>query len=90
MSDGGLSDHPVVNIAKHVLDGLSISLAVGAVVKMLPVLAAFASLVWTIIRIYETKTVQRMLASWRMRRAYRQVLKEPIPEILKDTLRDLK
>jgi hypothetical protein len=44
--------------AKLFLDGLSITAALGALAAWLPPLAALASLVWTGIRIYETKTVQ--------------------------------
>jgi hypothetical protein len=44
--------------AKLFLDGLSITAALGALAAWLPPLAALASLVWTSIRIYETKTVQ--------------------------------
>ena len=43
---------------KHVIDGVSIGAALAAFNGWLPVVAAGASLVWTIIRIYETKTVQ--------------------------------
>lgn len=46
---------------KHLFDGVSIASAFGALVGYLPAIAAGASLVWTLIRIYETKTVQRWL-----------------------------
>lgn len=51
-----MNDH-----AKHILDGASVAAAVASLFAWLPPLAAFASLVWTCIRIYETKTVQRWL-----------------------------
>jgi len=43
---------------KNVVDGLSIFTVIGTISNVLPGLAALFSLVWTIIRIYETKTVQ--------------------------------
>jgi hypothetical protein len=46
---------------KHVLDGLSIFTAVGALVDMLPEVAALFTIIWTGIRIYETETVQKIL-----------------------------
>lgn len=47
--------------AKHWLDYLSIGTVLGTLAGYLPALAALASLVWTTIRIYETKTVQSWL-----------------------------
>ena len=47
--------------AKSVFDGVSICSALGALVGYLPTIAAVASLIWTLIRIYETRTVQRWL-----------------------------
>ena len=46
---------------KHLVDAGSVVAALGALAGWLPVMAAFASLVWTLIRIYETKTVQSWL-----------------------------
>ena len=46
---------------KTLIDGLSVVTVVGTIGEMLPPLAALFTLVWTVIRIYETKTVQRML-----------------------------
>ena len=43
---------------KHVLDGLSIITVLGTLADMLPAIAAIFTIVWTAIRIYETKTVQ--------------------------------
>lgn len=47
--------------AKHIGDAISAVIVVGALAKMLPPLAAFLTIVWTAIRIYETRTVQRLL-----------------------------
>ena len=46
---------------KHVLDGASVVTAVGTVMQILPSIAAVFTIVWTSIRIYETKTVQKLL-----------------------------
>ena len=50
---------------KTVLDGLSVATVLASLAAWLPPLAALASLVWTGIRIYETKTVQGWLKKWR-------------------------
>jgi hypothetical protein len=47
--------------AKHVIDALSILTVIGTLVDMLPSIAALISIVWSGIRIYETKTVQGWL-----------------------------
>ena len=46
---------------KHVLDGLSVITVLGALVDILPAVAALFTIVWTGIRIYETDTVQKFL-----------------------------
>ena len=47
--------------AKNIADALSILTVVGTLIDMLPSIAALISIVWSAIRIYETKTVQRWL-----------------------------
>jgi len=47
--------------AKQVVDGLSMATVVGALVDLLPAIAAIFTIVWTGIRIYETKTMQKWL-----------------------------
>ncbi len=47
--------------AKGLVDWLAIGLSIGALVKLLPAIAAGFSIIWTAIRIYETRTVQRIL-----------------------------
>jgi len=47
---------------KHIIDTLSIGGVMATLAGWLPAIAALASLVWTIIRIMETKTVQRWLS----------------------------
>lgn len=46
---------------KHVTDGLSIVTVIGTLADVLPALAALFSIVWSIIRILETETVQNWL-----------------------------
>ena len=59
--------------AKHWLDAISIGAVAATLAGWLPALAALASLIWTGIRIYETKTVQGWLRKWQgwRRRAQR-------------------
>ena len=47
--------------AKQVVEGLAMATVVGALVDLLPAIAAVFTIVWTGIRIYETKTVQKWL-----------------------------
>ena len=55
-----MKDH-LTEGTKHVLDGLSVITVLGALVDILPAIAALFTIVWTGIRIYETKTVQGLI-----------------------------
>lgn len=46
---------------KHAIDGLSVVTAVGTITNMLPAVAALFTILWTGIRIYESKTVQKLI-----------------------------
>ena len=46
---------------KHVIDWTSIGIALGTLMQILPSIAAALSIIWSLIRIYETKTVQGWL-----------------------------
>lgn len=46
---------------KHVLDFTSIGVVLGSLIQILPAVASLFTIVWTGIRIYETKTVQNLL-----------------------------
>jgi hypothetical protein len=46
---------------KHLLDTASVATVVGTISGMLPAIAAIFTIVWTSIRIYESKTVQEYL-----------------------------
>jgi len=51
--------------AKTIIDVSSITVVLATLVEWLPAAAALASLIWSIIRIYETQTVQRWVERWR-------------------------
>jgi hypothetical protein len=46
---------------KHVLDGLSLVTVLGTLMNWLPAVAALLSIIWTLLRIYESNTVQQLL-----------------------------
>jgi hypothetical protein len=46
---------------KHLIDGVSVATVMGTLMSWLPAIAALFTIVWTAIRIYETKTVQSWL-----------------------------
>jgi hypothetical protein len=50
---------------KHVIDWTSIGIAFGSLIQILPSIAAALSILWTIIRIYETKTMQNLIKKWK-------------------------
>jgi hypothetical protein len=51
--------------AKAIIDVSSITVVLATLVEWLPAAAALASLIWSIIRIYETETVQRWIKKCR-------------------------
>jgi hypothetical protein len=53
-----VSEHDAL---KYAIDAASFFTVVGTMVSMLPAIAALFTIIWTVIRIYETKTVQRWL-----------------------------
>ena len=46
---------------KHAIDWTSIGIAFGTLLQVLPSIAAALSIIWSVIRIYETKTIQNWL-----------------------------
>lgn len=46
---------------KTLLDSVSIASIIATFAAWLPAIATVLSIIWTVIRIYETKTVQRLL-----------------------------
>jgi hypothetical protein len=53
--------HDLSDNVKHLIDFASIATVLGTLADMLPSIAALFTIVWTSIRIYETKTVQSWL-----------------------------
>ena len=53
---------------KTVGDITSISIVAGTLTNILPPLAALLTIVWTVIRIYETKTIRKCIRSWRIKK----------------------
>ena len=53
--------HEINDHTKHILDGASLATVMGTLMNWLPAVAAIFSIIWTTIRIYETKTVQTWL-----------------------------
>jgi hypothetical protein len=50
-----------IDAVKHVGDAVSALVVIGALASILPPIAATLTIIWTGIRIYETKTVQRLI-----------------------------
>ncbi len=48
--------------SKHLIDAMSIGTVIGTIAGYLPAVAALFTILWTGIRIYETRTVQSFLA----------------------------
>jgi hypothetical protein len=55
-----MKDHLSEN-TKHIIDFASVATVLGALVDVLPAVAALFTIIWTGIRIYETATVQGLL-----------------------------
>lgn len=53
--------HEEQEVIKTGMDALSVVTMLGALVQLLPAIAALLTIVWTGIRIYETRTVQNWL-----------------------------
>ena len=51
--------------AKTIIDVSSITVVLATLVEWLPAAAALASLIWSLIRIYETETVQKLVGKCR-------------------------
>ena len=74
---------------KHLLDFASIFTAVGTLLSWLPHLAAIFTIIWTSIRIYETKTIQQIVAKRKAKKERKKALtataasKMPAPRVKK-------
>ena len=59
-----LMKDPFINMdeaSKHVMDAFSVVTVLGTLTDMLPSIAALFTIIWTGIRIFETKTVQKLI-----------------------------
>ena len=48
-------------VTKHAVDALSVLTVLGTLMEALPAIAALFTIIWTAIRIWETKTVQKFI-----------------------------
>jgi hypothetical protein len=55
-----MKDHLSEN-TKHIIDFASVATVLGTLMDWLPAVAALLSIIWTLLRIYESKTVQGLL-----------------------------
>jgi len=58
-------NHETTETMKHAGDAISAFVVVGAIVNWLPPVAALLTIIWTLIRIFESNTVQAMLRRFR-------------------------
>ena len=59
-----LMKDPFINMdeaSKYIIDALSFVTVLGTLAEMLPSIAALFTIIWTAIRIYETRTVQKWI-----------------------------
>ena len=59
-----LMNDPFINMdeaSKHLMDAFSVVTVLGTLADMLPSIAALFTIIWTGIRIYETKTIQKLV-----------------------------
>ena len=54
-------------VVKTGMDVLSVFTMIGALVEVLPSIAALFTIVWTGLRIYESETVQKLIKKWKDR-----------------------
>ena len=53
--------HEISESTKHAIDAVSVLTVVGTLAQWLPSIAALFTIVWTALRIFETRTVQKLL-----------------------------
>ena len=58
----------IIEHSKAIGDSVSIGALVGTMVGKLPEIAAFFTILWTLIRIYETKTIQKLIDRMRQKK----------------------
>lgn len=50
---------------KHAIDAVSVLTVLGTLMEVLPAIAALFTIIWTAIRIWETKTVQSIVSKFK-------------------------
>jgi hypothetical protein len=50
---------------KHAIDAVSVLTVLGTLMEVLPAIAALFTIIWTAIRIWETKTVQSIVNKYK-------------------------
>jgi hypothetical protein len=50
---------------KHAIDAVSVLTVLGTLMEVLPAIAALFTIIWTAIRIWETKTVQSIVGKYK-------------------------
>lgn len=62
------NSHPIWDTVKHIGDAVSIAVVLGSLAQWLPPAAALATLLWTVMRMYEMVTgnpfSQSSIAKW--------------------------
>ena len=53
--------HALFDMLKHGMDALSVGVALATLIQILPAIAAGVTIVWTTIRIFETRTVREWM-----------------------------
>lgn len=56
------------NVVRYTADGISGIAIVGTLLGYLPSIAALAGIIWYGVQIYESKTVQKGIRRWRLKR----------------------
>jgi uncharacterized membrane-anchored protein len=54
-----MTHEPATDIGRNVIDAAAMTITVGAIVNILPSIATVLTIVWVLIRIWESDTVQR-------------------------------
>ena len=52
-------------VTKHAVDALSVITVIGTLMETLPAIAALFTIIWTAIRIWETRTVQKFITEFK-------------------------
>ena len=59
--------HETQEAIKAGMDAVSVFTMIGALVEVLPAIAALVTIIWTGIRIYESDTAKKLIKKWKNR-----------------------